>query len=198
MAINISSNLRDTWKTPVITTYHKTPQQKAQESRQSEIDQSTFDAYKKSLQGPGKDVLSGMESLVGRYNRAYGQAKTENAERYQQMLDTVNQTTGQRAADIRSDYAGQSANAMQRLAGLGMANTTVAPTLQAGFQREQQASLDRLADQMQGTKLGVLDKMKPAYPDLGSLQSTLGGVANQYAGGSGISSLLQALSGISY
>jgi len=151
-----------------------------------------------TYKGPSGQVLSGLESLVSNYNQAYGAAKSANEARYQQMLDIANQTTQQRSADIRSSYGQQSSDMMQQLARLGMSNTTVAPTMQMGIQREQQQAQNRLADQMQQTKLGIIEKRKDAYPDAASLQSIIAGIGSQYGGGQGLSSMLTALSGMRY
>ena len=113
-----------------------------------------------------------MDEMVKEYNRAYGEAATGEEQRYQQMLGIVDATTGQRAADIRSDYGEQQASSMQRLARLGMANTTVAPTRGMGYQREKQSALNRLADEMQQTKLGIIERRDPRYPEQGMLTST--------------------------
>ena len=77
-----------------------------------------------------------------------------------------------------------------------MSNTTVAPTMQQGVEREKQSSLNRLADEMQQTKLGIIERKTDAYPDLASLQSIIAGVGSQYGGGQGLSSMLQALAGL--
>ncbi len=111
------------------------------------------------------------ESNVGAYNQAFAEAKQGNESRYQQMLDITNATTGQRAKDIGIDYKNREASAMQNLQRLGMGNTTVAPTLGMGFGRQKNAALDRLSDQMQGTKLGIMERRTDAYPDLASLVS---------------------------
>lgn len=145
---------------------------------------------------PSGEVQGGLQSLVANYNQAYGQAKAANEARYQQMLRIADQTTNQRAADITSDSASASASAMQNLARLGMANTTVAPTLKMGFDREKNESLNRNADQMQQTKLGIIERRADDYPDLSSLQSIIAGIGSQYGGGSGIATMLQALAGI--
>ena len=152
-----------------------------------------------SYTGPSAGVQSGMQSLVNQYNTAYQESKAHNERLYADMLGIVDQTTGQRAADIGSDYGKMSANAMQQLSRLGMSNTTVASTLGMGFEREKQSSLNRLADEMQGTRLGIMGQYgRQQDPNLGTLKDTLTGVANQYGGGMGISTLLEALGGIKY
>ena len=142
--------------------------------------------------GPDEDVMGGMQSLVTNYNRAYGEAKSANEARYKQLLKIANQTTNQRASDIRSDYAGQQSGMMQNLARLGMANTTVAPTMQLGVQKEQQSALNRLADQMQQTKLGIVERRKDEYPDQGALMNLIAGIGSSYGGGSGNAAMVNA------
>lgn len=110
-------------------------------------------------------IREGLEGLVESYNQAFGEAKAANERRYQQLLDLANATTNQRLSDIRSDSFRRESSAMQRLAQLGMANTTIAPTVKMGFEREKQASLNRAADSMQQTKLGIIERRKDAYPD---------------------------------
>jgi len=160
--------LSQTWRTPMITTSNS----------------------------PSAEVTSGLSALVNNYNQAYGQAKSANEARYQQMLGIANQTTQQRAADITSDYGQRESDIMQRLGRLGMSNTTVAPTMQMGVERERQSSLDRLADQMQQTKLGIIGSREDPYPDLGAVQSLIAGVGSQYGQGQGLSTMLQALAGL--
>lgn len=145
---------------------------------------------------PSYGVQQGLQGLVGQYNVAYQQARQANEQRYQQMLGITSQTTGQREADIRASYAGQGANIQQQLARRGMAGTTIAPTMQMGVQREQQSALNRLADQMQQTKLGIIERREDRYPDLGSLQSIISGIGSHYGGGMGIPAMLQAFGGI--
>jgi hypothetical protein len=108
------------------------------------------------LLGQQQQVQGGMNSLLDQYNNAYNAAKAANEQKYQQQLGLVNQVSGQQKADTIAGFNKQRADSMQQLARLGMANTTIAPTVQAGIQREQSGALNRLADQMLGTKLGVM------------------------------------------
>jgi len=147
---------------------------------------------------PSEQVTGGLEALVRNYNIAYQQAKAANEARYQQMLGITRQTTGQRAADIRTAYGEQEANIMQQLARQGMAGTTIAPTMQMGVQREQQSALNRLADLMQQTTLGIMERKEDKYPDLSALQSIIAGVGSQYGGGMALPAMLTALGGIQY
>lgn len=135
--------------------------------------QRRYDLLNPRLPQLPAQAASGLSSLVSSYNQAYEQARAANEERYQQLLDIADQTTQQRAADIRSAYGRQSSDIMQQLARTGLANTTVAPTLQMGVQREQQSALNRLADTMQQTKLGIIERRTDAYPDRGALSQTI-------------------------
>lgn len=139
--------------------------------------------------------MAGLRGLVGSYNVAYQEARRANEQRYQQLLDISSQTTGQREADIRASYAGQGADIRQQLARQGMAGTTVAPTMQMGVQREQQSSLNRLADMMQQTRMGVIERREDRYPEMGAITS-LAGMLGQGGGAGGIGNILGALSGL--
>lgn len=190
---------------------------------------------------PTSAVATGLQSLVESYNTAYQTAKAKNEALYNQMIGTtekwgtnmadfikqqyteqmgvVGETTGQREADIRSEYAKQRASGMQGLARLGMANTTIAPTLGAGYTREEQSALNRLADEMQQTKLstmqqyqtGLSDLMSQqeqlklgimgqygaeATPDLASIMSVISNVGASYQEGTGLGTMLSALSNL--
>ena len=118
----------------------------------------------KAAQEASKAGATGLSGLIGQYNKAYGEARTANEQRYQQMLNIANQTTQQRATDIRSTYGQQGADIMQQLARQGMAGTTIAPTMQMGVGREREAALNRLADEMQQTKLGIMERRTDEYP----------------------------------
>lgn len=141
------------------------------------------------------EAVSGVNRLVESYNTAYGEARGANEARYQQLLGITDQTTGQRAADIRGDAESERSDLQQGLARTGLANTTVSPTLTAGVRRREQESLNRLADQMQGTKLGIIERREDQYPDAASLQSSLAGLSEGY-GGKGVSALYGALGNI--
>lgn len=126
-------------------------------------------AQQRQAAGAGMSALSG---AVGQYNRAFGQARTANEQRYQQMLQiadkdraaemagygamkrTIGQETGQRAADIRSETEGQVSDYRQQQARLGLANV-YQPSIVGGIRREGQSNLNRLMDTMLGRKLGV-------------------------------------------
>jgi len=129
--------------------------------QQERIRQAEFEKRQAEAAGQGSLAL---QNLVNQYNKAFQEARSANEARYQQLLDIASRTTGQREIDIRQDYGGMGADISQRLARLGMANTTIAPTMQMGVQREMQSALNRLADEMQQTKLGIIERREDIYP----------------------------------
>lgn len=139
-----------------------------------------------------KQGARGLQALIGSYNRAFGRAKTANEQRYQQMLGIMDQTTGQRAADIRSEGVGEQANIMQRLARQGLAGTTIGATQRAGVRRGTQAELNRSADALQGRRLGIMERRTDAYPQAGMITG-LASMLGQSGGGVNTGSMLKAL-----
>ncbi len=109
-----------------------------------------------------------IQEAIASYYAKQKEANEANEARYQQLLSIADATTGQRAKDVTSDFANQQSMAMQNLAGLGLANTSGASTIRGGFGRKKNEALDRLADTMQQTKLGIIERRTDAAPDLGS------------------------------
>lgn len=144
-----------------------------------------------------KQAAGGLQALIQNYNQAYAEAKSANEARYQQMLGIADQTTGQRMSDVANAYGRQSSDVMQQLARLGMGNTTVAPTLQLGVEREKQAALNRTADEMQQTKLGIIERRQDDYPDSGSIAELVTALMGAY-GAQGGGSIATALSGMRF
>jgi hypothetical protein len=140
-------------------------------------------------------LSSQFQPIVENYNTAYGEARDANEARYQQSLGIADATTGQRLNDITSAYDQQAADAQQRNIGLGFGNTSGATTLGFGFEREKQASLNRAADEMQQTKLGIIDRKEDNFPDLASLQGIIGSTSSAF-GTKGIDAMLQAFGNV--
>ena len=116
--------------------------------------------------GSGRNVTN---ANVDAYNKAFKKANEANEARYQQLLSIADATTGQRSKDVTADFTNQQALAMQNLSGLGLANTSGASTIRGGFGRKKNEALDRLADQMQQTKLGIIERRQDLPPSLASL-----------------------------
>ncbi len=140
-------------------------------------------------------TISGANRLVESYNKAYGEAKSANEARYQQLLGITDETTGQRAADIRGRGEEERADLQQSLARTGLSNTTVSPTLTVGSKRREGEALNRLADQLQGTKLGIIERRTDAFPDPAALQSSLSRLGEGY-GSAGMETLFNALANV--
>ena len=170
-------------------------------------------------------VATGMQGLASAFSRSYGQARQANEARYNQMLKiadqdrtrrqgdfrrmlgTIGATSGQQAADIRSEGVGEQANIMQRLARQGMAGSTVGATLRKGVRRGTRAELNRLSDTMlqqklgvmqqqaapqQGARLGIMERRTDAFPDPSTLTSAFGAVGQGF-GGPGMEAMMSAL-----
>ena len=111
---------------------------------------------------------SAIKGAMDEYYAEQKKANEANEARYQQLLGIADTTTGQRAKDLTADFGNQQSMAMQNLADLGLANTSGASTIRGGFGRKKNEALDRLADTMQQTKLGIIERRTDAAPDLGS------------------------------
>ncbi len=141
--------------------------------------ESQMGLYQQIL-GQQQQGRTGFTGMIDQYNQAFQQAKAANEAKYQEALGVVGTNTGQQRADVLSQYQGQRANAMQQLARVGMANTTIAPTLQAGIQREQQGALNRVSDQAMQARLGVMQGFEFKYPEPGITQAAIGAMAPRF------------------
>lgn len=133
------------------------------QTRQLKEQQRQFDlkyGLYKDLMAGWSQQNTGLNNLLNQYNQAYNEAKFKNEQKYNQMLGVVDSTTGQQRADTISNFQQRQADEMQNLARLGMANTSGASTLKQGVARDQQSALNRLADQMAQTKLGVMQNFE--------------------------------------
>lgn len=140
-----------------------------------------------------REGAGSLSELVNQYNTAYGETRAANEQRYREMLGITEQTSGQRAADIRSDYFGRQSDIMQQLARLGMSKD-IGATLGQGNQRAMQAELNRAADALQGTRLGIMERRTDEYPKsdiILALAQALG-----QAGGGEVGGIFSALGGM--
>jgi len=162
--------------------------------RRWEWQKSMYEQQRQDQIKAAESASKGLSGLVNEYNKSFAEAKAANENRYQQMLSIADTTTTQQQADIGTQYAQTEAKGMQNLQKLGMANTTLGSNLKQGVQREKSASLNRLADTMQGTKLGIIQGREDEYPDaslITSLASQLGSL-----GTAGTATAFGSLSGL--
>lgn len=119
-------------------------------------------------------------AIFGQMQEQSRTAEAASQAKYQEMLGVAGETTGQRQADIRQDYASRAADITQQQARLGMSGTTVGTSLRGGVEREKQSSLNRLADTMQQTKLGIMGQQAAVGERFaGQRQAMLGQQAGQ-------------------
>lgn len=142
-------------------------------------------------------IGSGLSSLIGNYNQAYAEAKSANEARYQQALGILDQNTGQRLADIRSDSASAISNVYQNLARNGLGASSVGNVEAAGERRRMNEELNRASDSLAAQKVGLIERRQDPYPDQGSLASLVTGIGSA-AGASGLNSLVAALAGMKF
>jgi hypothetical protein len=165
--------------------------------QQLQEQQREFNVGQQAQQTSAQQAATGVTNLVNEYNQAYAQSVNEYTQRYNQMIGLVDSTSGQQAADIRSQYQNQASAGMQNLQRLGMGNTTLGSNMKLGVQGQQSAALNRLADMMNQTKLGVMQgkkSMNDLAPDKSLLLAALsqgGGAAGAYGG-----QITQALGGL--
>ncbi len=106
--------------------------------------------------GPARPARANNSKLFGQMQEQSRTAEAASQAKYQEMLGVAGETTGQRQADIRQDYASRAADITQQQTRLGMSGTTVGTSLRGGVEREKQSALSRLSDTMQQTKLGIM------------------------------------------
>lgn len=158
-----------------------------------------FNVQDQARKASAQQAAGGITSLVNEYNQAYAQAVNQYTQDYNQMLGLVQTTTGQQAADIRTQYGNQSAAGIQNLQRLGMGNTTLGTNLKVGVQGQESQALNRLADLMNQQTLGVIAGHKTVSqlaPDPSIVMSALSqgqGASGNYGG-----LLTQAMGGLGY
>jgi hypothetical protein len=140
-----------------------------------------------------REGASGLQAMVGQYNTAYQEARAANEARYREMLGIADTTVDQRTADIRSAGASEKADIMQQLSRLGMAGTTVAPTLKRGVESETQKRIDRSKQQLAGMRIGVRERRTDEYPRSDIIMALAQALGSSPAGPGGI---VKALSGM--
>ena len=150
--------------------------QLGEQARQFDLRRSFYD----KMLGQQQEAAGGLTGMINEYNRAFHEARTANEAKYQEALGVVGTTSGQQRADVFSQYGQQESAAMQNLARLGMSNTTIAPTLQAGVQRERQGALNRVSDAQMQARLGVMQGFEHKYPEPGITQAAIGAMAPKW------------------
>jgi len=118
-----------------------------------------------------------LAQLVASYNKAYGEAKTANEKRYEQMLGLIGDTGGQQKKDVEELYKGYGSNIQQAYARMGLSNTTIPTQLMQGVKREEASALNRLAFSLQEPTLRIMEGRTDEYPDasiIASLANSLG------------------------
>lgn len=132
-------------------------------------------------------------ALFGQMGERSRAAQEAGRSSYEEMLGLAGETSGQRTADIEQAAVGQRATIAQQQARLGMSGTTVGHTLGEGVGRWEQAEKSRLADQLLGTKLGIMGGQAAAGERFAGQQ--IGITGQQAAAGERFAGQRQAMMG---
>ncbi len=128
--------------------------------------------------------LTPLQQLQQEYQKELDAAKSANEGRYQQLLRELKGSGEQEAKDIRAGWAGRATQGQQDLVSRGLSASTIAPTMAAGYQREENADIGRLNERLRERRLGIIERRSDEYPDLNQLM-TLAGMTGSYGGGAG-------------
>lgn len=129
-----------------------------------------------------KATEAAAQDAMEQFQTAYQEARQANEERYQKLLGMSDELTNQRASDIRTKYQQEIAQTQQKLGNLGMRNTTIAPTLRTGYQREQQSALNEATNIGKRRKMDIIRSRQDTYPARGRFLQTL----RRYGEGMGV------------
>ncbi len=122
-----------------------------------------------------------LTSMLNEYNTAFAQAKADSENRYNQQLGVANTLGGQRQADIISTYQQNEANVNQQLKRTGLYNPLSASANAAVTKREQNAELNRLAEQIGQQKIGIMQNKKDYIPSENNIKTMADYLAAQFA-----------------
>lgn len=135
------------------------------------------------------DPATLLQQMNRQYQNSYNEAKAANEQRYNQGMqgwDTLTRQTmranrnigNARAGELNRQFDALRGGAQQGLVDRGMAGSTIAPSVNAGIERQRGYALNDLNDQnaarrvglmaqMGQGKLGFLERRQDSYPDMG-------------------------------
>jgi hypothetical protein len=105
------------------------------------------------------------ETITSQAQQAQDDAKQANEQRYQEILEGYQNLGNQAGADISRLYQGMRATGYQDLVSRGLAGTTIAPTMNMAYAREETNAQARLQEQVRREQLGFMERRTDAYPD---------------------------------
>lgn len=111
------------------------------------------------------------------YQTAENEAKAANESRYQQILAGYDTLGQQGRKDIDQQYKNMSGTGYASLVNRGLAGTTIAPTMMAGYAKAANADRSRLTEALAAQKYGFMERRTDTYPDLGQFASLIQGLA---------------------
>ena len=169
------------------------------------------EAQAAAAQAPGAAQGFNPQFMFQDFQKKYDTARGANEQRYADVLGgyrdrydtgmkTLENMGQQELSDVRDSWRDRGAQAQSQLAGLGMAGTTIAPTMAAGNQRDANADAGRVNERLRRERLGYggqfskdtldfMERRTDEYPDIGmyanlAMQMGQGGMGGG-AGGAG-------------
>lgn len=117
--------------------------------------------FAQTVQGPTFTPIGGgggdgtASDTMAQYNADQEQRYTQILSGYDQRVAQAAQFTGQAGLDIAEQYRGINSGIQQNLLSRGLQNTTIAPTMAMGVQREADAAQNRQRDILLDRSLGL-------------------------------------------
>lgn len=102
------------------------------------------------------DIITGYGQRIGDVTAGNNQLISAQQKLYD---DTMREAAGlglQEQSDLRQDWDKQAAQADDRMRRMGLAGTTVMPTMSAGVEKQKQADMSRLNERLQRERLGMM------------------------------------------
>ena len=117
-----------------------------------------------------------MKDYLKQLQAAQDKANAANEARYQQTLGLYDTLGKSGAEQIQGQTAQQQAGMTQQLAGRGLGNTTIGPSMQTGIASQGQSNLLALQEQLAREKAGVMEQKTDQGPNLSLFTSLLQGI----------------------
>ena len=137
----------------------------------------------------------GMTGLVDQYNMSFQEAKDANESRYNDMLGIADAGQDVRSGEVNRAFAGRESDMLNRLKGIGAANTSIASTQKMGIERERQNALDKSKMSHDDRRLGIMERRTDDYPE-NDIILQLAQMMGQSGGPGGVGGMVNALSGM--
>ena len=159
---------------------------------------------------PASSDMPTINELIEQFQTSYDEARAANIERYDEIVGQYEQLYGRQMeglegygerarAGIEERWEHAATTGQQEMVNRGLTGTTIAPTMQMGYERGRGAELARLDESINQAMLGAdvgltesmlgfMERREDPYPDmsaLGDLAGAVGTVEAAQAGSGG-------------